>query len=279
MNLISVIIPTFNRQQFLKIAIDSVLQQTYSDFELIIIDDGSTDDTQNVIDQFKDKRINYYYQINKGAGSARNYGMKMAKSTYLAFLDSDDKWVSKKLEIQLDIMEKNKDFLLSHTEEVWFKGIRLINHKKIHKKEFGNIFHKSLILCSIGISTVIMQRKVIDLIGYFDDKFEVCEDYDYFLRFTVKYPVYYTDMPLTIKQGGHYDQLSQKYFGMDKYRIFAIEKILQSNELSLEQNILAYEELKKKCKIYGNGCMKYNRIEEAKYYFNLPKKYEFIKRD
>jgi len=196
-------------------------------------------------------------------------GIQKARSPYLAFLDSDDVWVPEKLEIQINQMKAHSEFFLSHTEELWYKGSRRIKPLKIHRKKHGDIFQWSLKLCSISMSTVILKKELVKDIGLFDEKLEVCEDYDYWLRVTAQYPVLLIDKPLTIKQGGHFDQQSQKYFGLDKFRIYAIKKLINSNKLNKEQRELAMKELKKKCRIYGQGCLKYHKKEEGKYYLNL----------
>ena len=104
--MVSIIIPTYNRGYIIKKSIDSVLHQTYEDFELIIVDDGSTDGTKQLIDEYEDDRIKYYsYEHNKGVVYARNYGMKMAKGDCIVFQDSDDVWHSDKLEKQIKILE------------------------------------------------------------------------------------------------------------------------------------------------------------------------------
>ncbi len=276
---VSVIIPAYNRIKYLIKAVESVLCQTYNDFELIIIDDGSTDNTKDVINSMDDKRLKYYYQFNRGPSVARNTGISQSKGDFIAFLDSDDKWVPDKLEIQLSEMDNKSDYMLSHTEEIWYKGARLIKPKKIHRKCNNDIFKQSLKLCSISMSTVILKKDLIDKTGLFDEDLEVCEDYDYWLRTTAQYPVLLIDKPLTIKQGGHYDQQSQKYFGLDKFRIYAIEKIINSGMLNKEKLDYALEELSNKCRIYSKGCLKYNKEEEGTYYSELPKKYRYINTD
>ncbi len=273
MDLVSVIIPTYNRRNFLKIAIDSVLKQTYKNFELIIIDDGSTDNTEELVKSYKESRIKYFYQFNRGPAVARNKGIKISKGNYIAFLDSDDRWREDKLKIQLEAMKKYPDYLISHTEEIWYRNGKILNPKKKHKKQHGNIYKQSLELCAISMSTVMVKREIFDKIGLFDEKLEVCEDYDYWLRVTSQYPVLLIDIPLTLKEGGHYDQLSHKYFGMDKYRIYSIEKLINSNELDKDKLKLAIKELEKKSLIYGKGCIKHNKKNEGEYYLELPEKY------
>ena len=138
--MLSVIIPTFNRASLLRKAIESVLSQTYQDFQLIIIDDGSEDDTSYVVSGFKESRIKYIRKDRGGVASARNLGIKESVGEFLAFLDSDDWWDKEKLFIQLGEMQKNPSYIVSHTEEIWYKNGRLHNQKKAHKNSHGYIF-------------------------------------------------------------------------------------------------------------------------------------------
>jgi len=267
---VSVIIPTYNRLDFLKISVQSVLNQTYSDFELIIVDDGSTDNTKEWVQSLSDNRIIYLYQKNSGASAARNLGIKNTKYKYIAFLDSDDKWVNNKLEKQMALMHQNPNCQLSHTEELWYRAGKILNPKLKHKKKAGHIFQNSLKLCSISMSTIIVKKSLFEEMGLFDTNLTVCEDYDMWLRVTEKYPVCLIDEPLTIKEGGHSDQLSQRFIGMDKFRIQSITKLIETRNLSSEHFSLAFAELQKKCYIYGNGCLKHNKKEEGSFYLNLP---------
>lgn len=267
---VSVIIPTYNRLDFLKIAVQSVLEQTYPNFELIIVDDGSTDDTREWITSLSDNRIIYIYKKNSGASAARNTGIDNAKYNYIAFLDSDDRWVKNKLEKQMKLMLDNPKCMLSHTEELWYRNGKILNPKLKHKKRAGHIFENSLQLCSISMSTIIAKKTLFEEMGLFDTNLTVCEDYDMWLRVTEKYPVCLIDEPLTIKEGGHSDQLSQRFIGMDKFRIQSITKLIKTRNLSSEHFSLAFAELQKKCYIYGNGCLKHSKEKEGSFYLNLP---------
>jgi len=270
---ISVIIPTFNRKELLKLAISSILEQTMKDFELIVVDDGSTDQTQRLVESFG-KDIRYIYQENKGVSSARNRGIREARGEYLAFLDSDDRWVKDKLKIQIQALEERPEYLISHTEELWYRRGRLLNPKRIHEKRAGDIFKQSLRLCSVSTSTAVVRRELFSKISCFDESMPVCEDYDLWLRATASHSVLLVNHPLTLKDGGRADQLSQQFIGqMDKFRIYAICKLIDSGTLSDEKYRLAFKELERKCRIYGNGCLKRGKVEEGEDYLNLPKRY------
>ncbi len=260
--MISVIIPTYNRVFFLEKAVNSVLKQSFDDFELIIVDDGSKDGTNELVRSFNDARIRYYYQENKGVSSARNKGLDKSRNATIAFLDSDDCWKEEKLERQFKFMEGNS-CLISHTQEIWYRRGKILNQKKKHRKGSGDLFLNSLKICSIGISTVMMRKSIFESVGYFDENLTACEDYDLWLRISSRFPVFLLDEELTVKDGGRPDQLSQKVPALDRFRIESISKLLESGELNKEQTSYALDELQKKSKIYICGCRKHGKEEEA----------------
>lgn len=270
----SVIIPTFNRKPFLKKAIDSVLDQNYQNFELIVVDDGSNDNTDKLISSYKDKRLTCLRQNNTGVSSARNKGLKAAKGDFIAFLDSDDWWESNKLQRALDHISEFSDISIFHTEEVWFRKGKLLTQKQKHKKPSGEVYKNALPICCISISTVLIKKEVFSDIGTFDESFEACEDYDFWLRATAKYKVKLIPEYLTLKDGGRPDQLSSRIWGLDRFRIKALEKIINSGTLSKEYLEATIHELKKKCEIFASGCEKHQKLKEAEYYRSLAKKYD-----
>lgn len=267
----SVIIPTYNRGWILKEAIDSVLAQDYEDFELFVVDDGSADNTTGILASYGND-IRVLFQENKGVSAARNRGIAEASGQYIAFLDSDDLWLPRKLSTQVDFFNQMPDAMICQTEEVWVRnGIR-VNPKKRHKKPSGMIFEPSLELCLVSPSAVMIRRSLFDRVGEFDITLPACEDYDLWLRISCSFPVYLIDTPLIVKRGGHDDQLSSMV-GLDKFRIKAIEKIVKSGRLADDQYRAAVKALKEKCKIYADGCRKRGREEEALYYEALSGKY------
>jgi GT2 family glycosyltransferase len=265
---VSVIIPTYNRAWIIKEAVDSVLVQDYKDFELIVVDDGSTDNTSDVLAPYgEDVRV--LFQENKGVSAARNRGVTEASGRFVAFLDSDDLWLPKKLSIQVEFFNKTPDALICQTEEIWIRnGIR-VNPKKHHKKPSGMIFEPSLALCLVSPSAVMIRRDVLDRAGGFDETLPVCEDYDLWLRLSSRFPVYLIEIPLIIKRGGHGDQLSKRT-ALDQFRIKAIENIIKTGILSEDQHRAALNMLTTKCGIYAAGCRKRGQEEEARYYEALP---------
>ena len=273
MNKVSIIIPTYNRKCFLREAVNSVLNQTYKDFELIVIDDGSTDGTQEMIKEFGGKII-YKSQENRGASSARNVGISMSKGKLISFLDSDDVWHKEKLSEQMKFFKEYPEAKICYTDEIWVRhGVR-VNPMRKHQKYSGWVFDKCLPLCIISISSVMIRREVFDEIGLFDEDLPACEDYDMWLRISARYPVYFIEKKLITKRGGHPDQLSRKFIGLDRFRIKALEKILSSDILDEKMHSSAFKELKRKCEIYANGCFKRRKDEEGKLYLSVPEKYK-----
>jgi len=269
--MISVVIPTYNRAGLLKKAVDSVLGQTFRDFELIVVDDGSDDGKGDLLAAYGG-RLCALRQENRGHSAARNRGIAAARGEWIAFLDSDDWWDARKLTIQLGEMERNPDYPVSHTQEVWYRRGKFLAQKKIHRKPNGYIFEKCLSLCCVSVSTAIIRRSLLIEIGGFDEGFPCCGDYDLWVRLSAQHPFLLVDEPLTLKDGGRPDQVSfQRRVGMDKYRIAALEKILiRPGCLSAEQRDLALREIEKKCRIYGSGCLKHGREEEGRRYLELP---------
>jgi glycosyltransferase involved in cell wall biosynthesis len=268
----SVIIPTYNRQHLFEIALESVLNQTYRDFEVIIVDDGSTDQTREVIKIFDDSRVKYHYQENHGVSHARNRGLEISRGKFIAFLDSDDSWVPQKLERVNEAINRHPHLSIFHTDEIWYKGKRLLSQKKKHKKPSGYVYLKALPLCCIGMSTAVVKRDVFKKIGLFDESLPACEDYDFWLRATHSFEVKLINENLTIKDGGRTDQLSSQR-GLDKHRIKALEKMLRSNSLNEEEYKLTLGELVKRCQIYALGAKKRGRLKEANLYNEFATKY------
>lgn len=270
---VSVIIPTYNRAAFLEDAVKSVLRQTYPKVELIVIDDGSTDQTKTLVEKYAGK-LTYVYQENKGVAAARNRGIAEAANPLIAFLDSDDRFAPQKIAVQLAAMQQNSSVLVSHTQEKWYRQGQFLNQKKKHRKESGNLFARCLELCAVGMSTIMVRKELFEVIGFFDEALPCCEDYDLWLRASVAHPFLLIDSPLTIKNGGRSDQLSVVHrVGMDAYRIRSIINLIDSAVLDETQLQQARLELVRKCTILGKGNLKHGKPAEADYYLQLAREY------
>jgi len=254
---ISVVIPTYNRKHTLPRAIASVLNQTIQPTEIIMVDDGSTDGTADWIQETY-PRINPISQSNKGVSAARNIGIKSAKCDWIALLDSDDEWLPEKLEKQVEALNQNPGIKFCHTEEIWVRNGVRVNQKKKHQKYGGYIFEQCLDMCRISPSSAIFHQSLLDDVGYFDEAFSVCEDYDLWLRITAEYPVLFLDELLIKKYGGHRDQLSIVPDGIETYRIQVLEKLIQQ-KLTFSQKKSMEKMLIRKLKIYANGAQKRGR--------------------
>jgi glycosyltransferase involved in cell wall biosynthesis len=269
--LVSVIIPTYNRGWIVKEAIESVLKQDFTDFELIVVDDGSTDNTAEILHGFGSD-IRVIKQSNRGVSAARNRGIQASVGRWIAFLDSDDLWLPQKLSRQVDFFNAHPEAPICQTEEQWIRNGRRVNPKLRHRKFSGMIFERSLELCLVSPSAVMIRKRLFSDVGLFDESLPVCEDYDLWLRVSCRFPVYLIDTALIIKRGGHPDQLSRAP-GLDKYRIQSLCQIIESNLLSEAQRAAAVRMLKEKSDIYANGCRKRGRTEEAEHYEVLAGKY------
>lgn len=257
---ISVIIPTHNRAHTLPRALDSVLTQTHSADEIIVVDDGSDDDSAALLQQHY-PQVKLIQQTNQGVSAARNRGIEQAQSQWIALLDSDDAWLPHKLERQLAALAAAPEYRLVHSDEIWIRdGVR-VNAMNKHRKQGGWIFQHCLPLCAISPSAAMIHRSVFDDIGLFDEELPACEDYDLWLRLTAREAVLYIDEPLITKYGGHADQLSARFWGMDRFRIRALEKILNSDALNNDDFEAARQILVKKASIYLNGARKRSRHE------------------
>ena len=263
---ISVIIPTYNRCDLLKRAINSVIKQTITPKEIIIVDNGSTDQTYQMVSSLFPE-INYFIEKKRGVSAARNKGILESKSKWIAFLDSDDAWKPTKLEKQMEYSVFNQDkYRIIHTDETWYRNKKFLNQLKKHKKSGGNIFKNSLQLCCISPSSVVLKKQIFEEYGLFDENLEVCEDYDMWIRITAKEEVGFLDSPLVLKYGGHSDQLSKKFWGMDRFRIKSLEKNLKNEYFSKSQKINVLDILIEKLTIVSDGALKRGNKEIFKKY-------------
>jgi glycosyltransferase involved in cell wall biosynthesis len=270
---VSVIIPTYNRLPMVKEAVDSVLAQNFEDFELIVVDDGSTDGTAEEIKRYGGRVRLLQVPQNRGVSVARNRGILKARGKYIAFLDSDDLWVKGKLKTQVAFMEDNPQYPLCYTDEIWIRRGKRVNPKLRHAKYSGWIFEKCLPLCIISPSSALIKRTLFSKVGLFDEALPVCEDYDLWLRITTRYPVFFINKKLIIKRGGHPDQLSNRSWGNDRFRVIALEKLLSEPYVTEEERALVLEEMRKKCRVLAQGFLKHGNEAEGRQYQEMMRQY------
>ena len=188
----SVIVPTYNRASFIHIAIQSVIQQSFTDWELILIDDGSTDNTKGVVADFKDERIIYFYQENKERSAARNKGIELSSGTYICFLDSDDYYLENHLFL-FYCKIKNENFPVSMLycnafEDTDGKFLKIKNSINVSEyKKLKNVFLFPIALCKVCISKEIVEKHK------FNEKYRIGEDMDLWIRVLKEYPLFHND--------------------------------------------------------------------------------------
>ncbi len=270
---VSVIIPTYNRLPMLKEAVDSVLAQDLEDFELIIADDGSTDGTADEINRYGGRVRLIQHSENKGVSAARNRGILNARGKYIAFLDSDDLWVKGKLKIQVAFLDENPHYPLCYTDEIWVRKGKRVNPMHKHAKYSGWIFERCLPLCIISPSSAVMRKTLFSKVGLFDEALPVCEDYDFWLRVSIRFPIFFINKKLIIKRGGHPDQLSQRSWGNDRYRVIALEKILSEPYIGKEEREIILEEMERKCRVLSKGFFKRGNEVEGRRYQEIMRRY------
>ncbi len=235
---ISVIIPTYNRYKLLKRAIKSVLAQTYIPKEIIVIDDGSTDATCNIQRDFPN--IIYIYQKNSGVSAARNRGIEIVQSEWIAFLDSDDEFHRDKLQKQVDFHTQNPNILMSYTHEKWVRNGVAVKIPKKYRKIGKDAFLENLSYCNIAPSSVMLHKSLLETVGLFDEHLEVCEDYDLWLRITCKHKIGLIHETLITKYAGHDAQLGFRK-NMDAYRIKVLKKLLLTCNSDEKKLLIQYE--------------------------------------
>jgi len=240
---ITVVIPTYNRYVLLKRAITSLYSQTYKPKEIIVVDDGSMDDTSKIQNDFPE--ILYIYQANRGVSAARNVGIQRASCDWIAFLDSDDEFHPEKLQKQVEFHQENSNILMSYTAENWIRNGKEVKIPKKYRKIGKDAFVENLSYCNIAPSSVLLHKNILDDVGLFDENLEVCEDYDMWLRITQKYEAGLINEKLINKYAGHAEQLGFRK-NMDKIRINILEKLMKNCEIQQKKELLQRELNEKK---------------------------------
>jgi GT2 family glycosyltransferase len=271
---VTAIIPTYNRGHLLVRAIQSVIEQSFQDWELVVVDDGSDDDSRLLVKSFRDSRISYVRQAHRGVSAARNAGIRAAQYPWISFLDSDDYWHPRKLQLQVEELERRPLFRMIYTDEIWIRrGVR-VNQKKMHRKYDGWIYDKCLPLCIISPSSALLHRQLLEEIGDFDEQLPVCEDYELWLRISAREPIRFLPEFLIYKTGGHADQLSHSLWGMDRFRLQALIKTYEAGFLSRQQKAWTADEIVRKAEILSAGYKNRGKPEEAVAFSELAKAWQ-----
>ena len=264
---VAVVVPTFDRAHVLGRALASVAEQESAVAEVVVVDDGSTDDTLAVIDEWAPQLpLRYLYQENAGPSAARNVGVATCRSRWICFLDSDDEWARAKLTLQLEASSERPEILVWHSDETWIRRGNQVLQRERHRKRGGHIYRDCLPLCVISPSAVMLDRETFLAAGGFDEALPVCEDYDLWLRLCRDHEVGFVDEPLVRKHGGHADQLSRKLPAMDRFRVRALEKALVSGTLDAGDWGATRAMTLEKLEILRSGALKRGLTEEAEAY-------------
>jgi glycosyltransferase involved in cell wall biosynthesis len=254
MNAVSVVMPAYNRSYLLSRTLDSVLRQTLKPHEVLVVDDHSTENLREVLGNHKVRLIP---SVGKGVSAARNTGVRAATGDWIAFLDSDDEWMPEKLKKQMDYLSQNPHLDFIHTNESWIRNGKMIPQLAKHQKSGGRIFAKCTEQCVIAASSVLAKKEFLIQMGLFDESFIVCEDFDFWLRIAAKNEIGFLQETLTIKHGGHAEQLSLQHHSMDLWRVRALAKHLNESELLPEEVAALHLSLQTKAEILLNGFKKY----------------------
>ncbi|EKE04171.1 MAG: glycosyl transferase family protein [uncultured bacterium] len=228
---VSVIITTYNRADYLSYAIDSVLNQTFQDFELIIIDDGSTDETYDLVNRYQNERIRYHYQENRGQNPARNIGMELANGEYIAHLDSDDIWVSTKLEKQVNILRNNQNIGLVYCGTQLIDGLNNIIGTQPIIIHNGNVLDKLLMTNFLyNGSCAIFRKDCLEKVGFFDESFKRMTDWEFYLKFAIYYKFFGINEYL-LQYRIHNETMSKDFNSYKTYGIKILEKIFNHKDI------------------------------------------------
>ena len=224
---VSVIIPVYNAENFLSETIESVIAQTYTDWEIIAVDDGSTDRSGKILrkyEQLLPQKFHAIMQQNSGTSAARNTAIEASKGEYIAFLDHDDLWLPEKLGKQVELLDSNKKFGMVYSDNYVIDSNGDLKKKSLlpcimfRGNVFNELFHRNF----IALLTVIIRNEVLNKVGMFDPKYKIAEEYDLFLRIAEYYPVDFVEQPLA------------------KYRVHA-ESVSKNIEVSVDEDLQIME--------------------------------------
>lgn len=229
MKKVSVIIPAYNAQKYLSETISSVINQTYQNLEIIIVDDGSTDKTKEIIHSFSDSRITYFYQSNSGVSTARNKGIEIATGDYFAFLDSDDVWLEDNIEEKVELLERSNKY------DIAFSSIIFINGQSERGEIYNSVTKldtKTLLSWQNNLITspsiLVCTRRVIDEIKGFDSELSTAADQDFLFRASSKFKLIKLQKE-TVLYRIHGENMHQNISLMEKDHILAFKKAEKYN--------------------------------------------------
>ena len=261
---VSVIIHTYNNEKFIAETVASVLNQTYKDYEIIVVDDGSVDGTRDVLMPYMQK-IRYHYKENGGIASAKNAGIGLSQAEFVAFLDHDDLWVPDKLQLQMEHFNENPQIGLVYAKYTSFRDGKELRTKP-EKGYSGWIFKELLAKSFIQTSTVVVKRECLDAAGPYDETFSLGDEYDMFLRIARKFQCGFVDKGLT-RYRVHDTNASNNDFLFDNENLGVYKKIYNNfTDLDgVEKKILRKRIARYSMKV-AEGLYSQGKLEESKEY-------------
>jgi glycosyltransferase involved in cell wall biosynthesis len=269
---VAVVIPVRDRAGFVAEAIESVLAQDYRDHALIVVDDGSSDESAEAASRALARTPQLPGRVlrtaPRGVAAARNAGVAAGDSEWIAFLDSDDLWLPAKLGRQMAWLDAHPGYRIAQTEERWIDRGHHRNPRAWHRKE-EELFPRGLERCLVSPSAVAVRRDFYEELGGFDEAYPVCEDYELWLRVAVRERVGLVPETLVVKRGGHPDQLSRSTWGLDRYRVAALAKLLGNASLDPPTRAAVVGVLEAKCAVLAKGAARRGRDDEAGRYRDL----------
>lgn len=292
MSRVSVVVPTYNRKESVAEALRSVLAQTFRDFEIVVADDGSTDGTPVNLFQTLGAQpeaiealtrmnptsikpfshafsndslaIQYHYGINRGLSTARNRGIRAARSDFIAFIEAEDLWEPDHLKTQVDFLEMHPGSKVCRVSERNVKdGKPRVSRNS--STASGWIFEATLEASPMCTSAVLIHRSCFTACGAFDENLPACDEYDLWLRLASRYPVHYLEGPTVTRRSGRPDG-SSRAWGWDRFRVYALEKAFQSGHLSPTQRFLVAEQIVHKCERLVEGFRRQKSEERSNFY-------------
>jgi glycosyltransferase involved in cell wall biosynthesis len=271
MTLCSVVIPSFNRKNLSLRAINSVLEQTLQDFEIIFINDGSSEDYSEIEKLLSSTTSKYIFQNNLGVSAARNVGIRNSIGKFIFFLDSDDLWLKNKLEKQIIYFKSNPGCIILHSRENWYRFDKFVQVPNHLEPAVGDAFARSLKTCCVNLSSIAIRRELFEDIGLFDEKMRICEDYDLWIRILNKFEIHLLNDILVNKYSGTHPQLSQSESAMDRYRLYSLLKLYINNFLYIKntKTILVECEIINKAKLLYSGAIKRELVNDSKIYQSI----------
>ena len=270
---ISVVIPVYNRSWCIKRAVDSVLTQTFPAGEVIVVNDGSTDETHTLLASYGNKIRLIRTIENRGVAAARNLGINASEGDWIALLDSDDTWERDRLLNQVKYLDQNPFLEILQCDEAWIRNGKRLNKKKYHQKTEGWIWHQSLERCMISPSCVLARKDLLKEHGLFDTAMPACEDYDLWLKITRHHIIGFNPQKDVVKYGGHACQLSFKYQAMDRFRIYALIHALEKETDDTRMEILK-QAIISRLVILSSGALKRNLKQDVVIYRKIQKELE-----